>query len=418
MSWTGLANNQWVSYNDSVGCGFSILHTLPTTDQWMTKDNLIYYYSGFDTTSLSALTSNQWITKMNFNISTISVLYNDGNAPANVYVYYPNTLSCSQLTVPGITAASVDIAHTANKLWLYYDSNNIDEWNITLSPWSATYNRRITNFIYYSSGLCAINDTKLISVNYPSVYESDITSTTASNTLIFSSLIPYRAVSGDYMLTTTNKFIITTTYSSSVYISQYAYPSGTLEFDIDISSMTWDEEPYGLFEYNNDIFIADGIGSIYKIDKTSPFNTTLITGVTSNIFGASSIPSQLTVHFTGTTTTTTTTIPATTTTTTTVVSMVNWSLSAGGSGWGNITITKNGTTVVSASVTSSGSFVVVDGDALVCIVSPASTHTAIIHAGAGSNNLYNNSGPYNVGYSIAWHNIYTPYNLAFDGTLS
>ena len=270
--------------------------------------HLIYLYQEGSTTT----------TTTTINVLSSSILLNDSNLPANVYAYFPNTLSYSLLTVPGITAASGDIAHTSNKMWLYYDSNNIDEWNITLSPWTATYNRRISNFSN-SPGLCAINDTKLISVNYPNVYESDITTTTASNTLIFSSLISGRTISGDYMLTTTNKFIITTVGGFNVYISQYDYSSGALEFDIDISSMSTTKAPYGLFEYNNDIYIANGDGVIYKIDKTSPFNTTSIySGITFTIYGASEIPSLINVNFSGTTTTTTTVSPTTTTTTTTV----------------------------------------------------------------------------------------------------
>lgn len=279
-----------------------VLSSTKKLEYTVDASHLIYLLSNSSTTTTTTTT---------INVLSSSILLNDSSLPTNVYAYFPNTLSYASLTVPGITMASGDIAHTENKMWLYYDTNNIDEWNITLSPWTATYNRRITNFSEYSAGLCAINDTKLISVDYPNVYESDITTTTSSNTLIFSTLIAGRVVSGDYMLTTTNKFIITTAIGGSVYISQYSYPSGTLEFDIDISSMSTTKAPYGLFEYNNDIYIANGDGVIYKIDKTSPFNTTLIySGITATIYGASEIPSQITTNFSGTTTTTTTTTPS------------------------------------------------------------------------------------------------------------
>lgn len=261
------------------------------------------------TTEISTTTTTTTIIVLN-----TSVLFNTGDSPTLIYAYYPNNLppTSSLLTVPSISIASTDIAHTSNKLWIYYASN-IDEWNITLDPWTATYNKQITNFAA-SPGLCAINDTKLIGISYPNVYECDVTTTTSNNTLIFTSLIPDRYVSGDYILTTTNKLIVTThNLINNTWISQYSYPSGELEVDIDISSTI--DYPYGLYEYDSKIYIANDDGKIYEIDRNSPYTLTLVDSVTYTIYGASQLPSSLTVHFELLTTTTTTAITTTTTTT-------------------------------------------------------------------------------------------------------
>jgi len=68
MSWTGLTSNQFVSFKDAAGCGLAILHTLPTTDQIMTKADLVYYFSGFNPANITALADNQWISKSHFSV--------------------------------------------------------------------------------------------------------------------------------------------------------------------------------------------------------------------------------------------------------------------------------------------------------------------------------------------------------------
>lgn len=120
-------------------------------------------------------------------------------------------------------------------------------------------------------------------------------------------------------------------------------------------------------------------------------------------------------------TTTTTLVPETTTTTLAPepIETVNWVFNTLESGIGGITITKNGINVVSSSVSESGSFVVNDGDGIICTVSATPGHTSVIHVGAGPNNIYNDSIPdANVGYAVTWHPIYDEYNLTFVGTIS
>ena len=238
-----------------------------------------------------------------------SVLFLTGDTPRNIYAYDPGTNTSVLLTIPDIDFIyATDIAHTPNKLWLITD--NVYEWDIISSPFSAVFNRVITN-VPLSSGLGAINDTTLVGISRPTflssaqVFECDIAGTISVNTFKFS-LIAGRFIAGDYLLTTTGKLITTTFGNDGVYVTQYNYSTGIVEMDVNISATI--PSPYGLYQYGTEIYIANGGGELYQIDKTTPYALTLVDTVDYSIFGASQIPAYLTNHFVGTTTTTSTTI--------------------------------------------------------------------------------------------------------------
>lgn len=265
-----------------------------------------------------------------------SVLFADLDTPAKVYGYNPGTLSSVLLPIASIVGSTTDIAHTANKLWLYNAGHTgISEWNITLSPFTAIFNRNIIS-TPISSGLGAIDDTHLLNFSgYGStaLYELDITGGTSVNTFKFN-ILPNRSVSGDFILTTTNKLIVTTydSVTARTYISQYDYATGALELDLDIYSTI--PAPFGVYQYGTAIFIADSSGNLYNIDKTTPYILSLVDTTAYAIAGASQIPSYLTNQFTVPATTTTTTVAPTTTTTTTPASeegfgaLYNWYVGA------------------------------------------------------------------------------------------
>jgi len=231
-------------------------------------------------------------------ITASNVIFVTGNLPALVYAYDPGTKSSILLNVTGISSASstVDVAHTQNKLWLGPYSSIVNEWNITSSPFSAVFNRSISN-IPNSAGLCAVNDNTLIGISGTQVYECNITNNVSINTLKIT-LETGDNISGDYLLTTTGKFIATTynTITGFIYISQYDYNTGNLEMRSNISSTI--QSPYGVYEYGTSIYIANGDGKLYNISKTTPYGLTLEDTVPYSIYGASQIPSYLTNHFT------------------------------------------------------------------------------------------------------------------------
>jgi len=240
-----------------------------------------------------------------------SVLLNTSGNPTKVYAYSPNTKSLTLLDIPDITRSSSDIAHTGSKLWLYSQlpvspyTRRFGEWDITFEPFSASFNRYIT-ITKYGSGLCLKDDNTLItslwtiviSVWVSKIYECDIA--TGVETYKFD-LFGERVVTGDYILTTTNKFIILTgAPDETKYISQYDYNTGNIEIDMSLSPSL--NLPYGLFVHNNEIYIADLRGSlltyIWKIDKTTPYALTLFDTLDIGINGASQLSELINVHFT------------------------------------------------------------------------------------------------------------------------
>jgi hypothetical protein len=175
---------------------------------------------------------------------------------------------------------------------------DVREWDITLSPFSATFSRDITFPFLIGNGLGVIDNTTLIVVNNvppQSIYEMDITTTSAVGTYKFD-LPPTHQVAGDILLTTTNKLLVTTASSPNSYLLQYDYLTGNLELTITLNP-TVAEGPWGIFENSGNIYVAGSLGGIYSIDTTSPYNITLVNNVGNQIYGASQIPSCLTNDF-------------------------------------------------------------------------------------------------------------------------
>lgn len=78
MAWSNLSSNQFVSYTDAQTSGISTKTTLPTSNQWMTKDNVITYLN-VDTSYLASYSSNQFVPKSNIvaGVTGITVKFND-----------------------------------------------------------------------------------------------------------------------------------------------------------------------------------------------------------------------------------------------------------------------------------------------------------------------------------------------------
>ena len=225
-------------------------------------------------------------------ISECTVLF---NYSTNVSAYFPS--SNNSMFLSSSFAGSADVAHTTTKLWVYDGTiQEIQEYDITLSPWSATFNRTITypSGVYLGSGLGAITNTQLISTNtLTSPHEIivlDITTNTAVSTVI-GTLGTDRAVAGDILLTTTNKILVTNAdiISSNQYLTQYSYPSGTFEVEVDITSST--PLPYGIFIDSGNIYVCNVNGEIYNVNVNFPYTQTLFNNSGLNIGGASQVPS-------------------------------------------------------------------------------------------------------------------------------
>lgn len=237
-----------------------------------------------------------------------AVLY---NVSSDVYYYNVSTNTSTLLTIPGFPSdISGDIAHTLDKLWGADDPyQRFVEYDITLSPFSATFNRNISysGLPFVSSyGLAAISNTVILAVNANDflnqvVVEIDVSD---GNNPIMTTKFPLivgRFITGDFYKTTTNKFIaLNTDYATSkCYVTQWDYLTGGLpEVDIELTIPC---DTFGLFEDNGNIYITESTSStkLYSIDKDSPYAITEVCVITPlTINGASQIPSCLNNNFT------------------------------------------------------------------------------------------------------------------------
>lgn len=237
-----------------------------------------------------------------------SVIYVQLNTN-NIYSYNKDTNVSTLLPVPSAYMNNPqDIAHTNNKLWVP-NGTNLIEYNIQLNPFSATYNRTISTLpfpYYFNAGLCAIDDTTLISswndggpLGERVIRVTLNPNNTSTKTDLFS-LPSGRSVAGDIIYTTDGKIILTTftnqTSPWTYWISQYSF-NGTywvLEFDKVITSQA--PNPFGLATIDDGIYIFSTV-NLKQIGTTFPYNITQVNNIGKQISGASQVPSCSNVTF-------------------------------------------------------------------------------------------------------------------------
>jgi hypothetical protein len=225
----------------------------------------------------------------------------------------------TNLNVPNFESV-FGIIMTPDYLWSVLNSE-ILQWDITLSPFTATYNKSISfpvGFTTASSGV-AIDNENIIMINTTStpqdVVSMDVTGLVGVATTEFS-LQADRVAQGNMLLTIDDKLIVINqdTISSDYYLTQYDYPTGILEIDINIG----DVNALSLYQCNCNIFIKNDLGIIYTINN----NDTLVLSEETDLLSISATQSRYCVPVSlinnANITTTTSTIPPTTTTTTTI----------------------------------------------------------------------------------------------------
>ena len=226
-------------------------------------------------------------------VPTCSLIFNSDTG--GIYSYNSLTNTSTFLYNSGIVSG--DIATTQNKLWLY--SSVIHEYDITLSPWSITFNRNISLSVTLGSGLGAINDTTLISTdsNTSEIITLDITTSAATKTVI-GDLPPGRVVSGDILQTTTTPpKILVTNEGGGYFLTQYVVIGGLAVFETEVNIGASTTVAWGLYEDNSQLFMVNGYGGqIFNVDLYPPYNITATSGNTSyTVYGASQVPSCLDV---------------------------------------------------------------------------------------------------------------------------
>jgi len=285
----------------------------------VSNDTYIWTGNTSSTLPLSGISSvGECSIPSNLILPECSVLINDDSNDVYYYDYSSNTK-----TNLGTFIFSADIAHTLNKMWLY--NSFIYEWDISTNPWSTTFNRIVSlpSGINIGAGLCAINDTKLLSSSYNGIsglweiIEIDVSNSVATVNVIFS-LLPTESIAGDIMFTTNNKILITITKLGGVFLVQYDYNTGLFETSSDLNTTA--TTPYGIFQDNGSLYVANVDGKIYNIPLTYPHTPTLIQTIPSLVvYGASQIPECCTAELqlaTSTPTPTSTSTPTPTSTST------------------------------------------------------------------------------------------------------
>lgn len=233
--------------------------------------------------------------------------YSDG-------VYYNDFIvNMVQLNIPLYTS-SLGIAMTQYKFWTV--NTFFEEWDITISPFTATYNRAIGFPLGFttSSGITAIDDVTLLcvddSVTPQEVCTMDVTAGIGVKTTLFT-LPANREAKGNPLISTNGKIVIGNfdTVTLDYYLTQYADNSGTFDFEIVIPF-----EPKSIFVCNCSIFVVNDLGEVYIIDDT--YTLVPSSQILPNVLGGTQLGSCITRSLEDYNFTTSTSTSTTTTTTT------------------------------------------------------------------------------------------------------
>lgn len=249
--------------------------------------------------------------------------WDGSNWSLNAYVYNPITSSSTPVNVPQSFGTSWSgVANTPTKLWLINESNNsIREWDITISPWTAVWNRDILSpnpsspqlgSIFYS--LCVYRDpitnivdsNKLVTngFNDPAIGGRQIVLVDISGS-IWSKTVLYTFPSttrfaGDIIMNQNGKMIMTTIDGTTGqnYITQLRYLGGSWVLHLDIPlTLTGGQS---IFQWGTFLYIVTtGPGQVYTIQTSPPYTTTSLGFLApQNISDASQSPDCVTLEFT------------------------------------------------------------------------------------------------------------------------
>lgn len=168
------------------------------------------------------------------------------------------------------------MANTDNKLW-FLSSTGVTELNISITPFTSSFNRQVAINLNQNKEIFAIDNTKLVLVastgaSNTYVYDVVITGSTGNTTNLFELV---GALSGntfvkDLKISTQNKaIVIGLNGSGNTYLQQYDYSSGaTLDVEISLSGIT---NVASLVEVNDQFHILNNSNEIYQIGLTPPY---------------------------------------------------------------------------------------------------------------------------------------------------
>ena len=189
----------------------------------------------------------------------------------DVYDYEPTSGTCRFLMSTGVSA--FDIANTETKLWTGNGSFFLQEYNITLNPFSYSFSRTITLPSSSGAGLTvkSANDGtgiyELIGGGAPSTIKNfRITPSSVTETILFT-MGEDRGVTGDIIYnSTTNTCLISNNSGEGIfYITEYNIGDGSVINEIIISQT----DIYGLYVYEGVNYAIGYNHAIYIINSSS-----------------------------------------------------------------------------------------------------------------------------------------------------
>ena len=229
-------------------------------------------------------------------------LYFDTNSFVGYYNFSANSIT-SPLTFPGaFSGGSGDCQGIANTNDYFWFSNmgfedKISEYNLVISPFSATFSRDIVVTGITTGPITSIDDNTLIAVDYDtnSIYELDITTSTAVEDFKFTisgSLTGYSV--SNIVYSSPNKLLV---IGGSDSFQQYTYPGGVLEID-GVGALTLSAgTPSSIVQYDSNLYLLTTQSEVYQMQLNSPYSLTYLQTDSFGFGKSSQVPGCVTLSF-------------------------------------------------------------------------------------------------------------------------
>ena len=238
----------------------------------------------------------QDLSKLIIGTSPCEVLMLANNGGVYSYNYGNNTSTFLTQSIGGS-----DIAMTDTKMWV--NAGAFYEYDITLSPFSASFNRVIaySSSVANGAGLVAKDNNTLV-IGGATLAQVDITGATGSYTTLFT--LPTSgsytgSISGDmYYNSTSDTYIATYNQYNGVFSTGYVAEFDATGGILNRTALTF-TDGYGVFSSGSSVYIARGTGELYQIDTSSfavNYTQTLTLSGSLQVFGSAQSPECSTVY--------------------------------------------------------------------------------------------------------------------------
>ena len=229
-------------------------------------------------------------------------------AESRIYKYsFSSPNESAELVVPNLSPSAGDLTHTEGKLFTQFKQggpvgpyyNYLRVWDITLSPFVATYSQDISLNFNIGPGILAIDDFTIIAATGTTTscfIQMDITNpNNVSVTPLFCLAAGRKVSSGSNFILNDNSKLIIPNFTSGAtptyYITQYDYDTNDFEVDFQVSNPIVQNSGFVLLESPTQILA--GYSNLYQIPNEPPYSPVSLFGnpsvAGSNMYGASQL---------------------------------------------------------------------------------------------------------------------------------